>query len=648
VSNSDYKIKYVAPSKRHALALNSQTFIPIELNSKKGLTEPDDYLYVVNSIQQTDIERNEILKYRINGKIEIVTDNTIIDTWSSVPLGNDVWSPEELDQSFLPRTWLLQITYPFSSNDTKKIITLGREEPQNTTEANRGFQIKELLPYNYTTGTVNILVRTSQKHGIKNTDEFLYMSPTSNFISDGVNTVNYLGFHRILDFEAGNEDYGLILETEYITPTTTVSGPPGAPQNVPIQIPFFATGKRVFEPSLNDFSFSNSIATSQIQRCDANGQQTGTTLEYIKIFSQGHTLRVNDFVEVRVGTTTSNVVIDKLNNLYKVVSTPTLDTFVIKYDFTPQGNTLNLINYSLLYKYLDGVPSEYYFRQFKIITEPKDYEVYRASFSTNIFNDNALNKVFLFHFNKDIDVSGLRDNLGRPISDLFLTVVKRSSSVANGYDGYFNWSETLQIMDHNRLTTNLTTTSGFNLETYSDLEFNFSGTSGTYKTINDVYNYCDFVEYNRAFLDETVLSETLGRFAPKQVYFNDTTNPDPNNVTYNFYDGYTYKIHHKIKIREFSDVIETVDNKDDEIFPDYVQINNDGTVSWRDLLDIGVFEGSNDKIGVDYPFVNSAHYLFGNYPIYIRKQLATNIIQDRINLTSFVKFDTNRTPNDEC
>lgn len=647
MSNSDYKIKYVAPSKRHALALNSQTFIPIELNSKKGLTEPDDYVYLVNSIEQTNIERNEVSKYRINGKLEIITDNTIIDTWSTEGLSDSIWSPEELDQSFLPRTWLLQITYPFSSNDTKKIVTLDKDSPQNITEANRGFQVKELLPYDYRPGTTNILVRTSQKHGIKNTDEFLYMSPTSNFISDGVNTVNYLGFHRVLEFEAGNEEYGLILETEYITPTTT-SFNQNTSQNEPIKIPFFATGKRVFEPSLNDTVFSNSVSVSQIQRCDADGQQTGTTLEYIKIYSQGHTLRVNDFVEVRVGTNTTNVVIDKLNNLYKVVATPTLDTFVIKYDFTPQGNTLNTINYSLLYKYLDGVPSEYYFRQFKILTEPKDYEIYRASFSTNIFNDNALNNVFLFHFNKDIDVSDLRDNLGRPISDLFLSVIKRSSSVANGYDGYFNWSETLQIMDHNRLATPVPTSSELNLEIYSDLEFNLSGTSGTYKTIDEVYNYCDFVEYNRAFLDETILSDTLGRFAPKQIYYNNITNPNPNDVTYNFYDGYTYKIHHKIKVRDFSDVIETTENKDDEIFPDYVQINNDGTVSWRDLLDIGILEGSNDKIGVDYPFVNSTHYLFERYPIYIRKQLGTSLLQEKINQSIFVKFDTNRTPNDEC
>ena len=96
-------------------------------------------------------------------------------------------------------------------------------------------------------------------------------------------------------------------------------------------------------------------------------------------------------------------------------------------------------------------------------------------------------------------------------------------------------------------------------------------------------------------------------------------------------------------------VIETVKNKTNEIFPDYVQINNDATVSWRDLLSIGFFENNGTKtLGVDYPFVNGKHYLFGEYPIYIRKQLSTELIQTELNLNKFIGYNTNSTPNDEC
>ena len=71
-------------------------------------------------------------------------------------------------------------------------------------------------------------------------------------------------------------------------------------------------------------------------------------------------------------------------------------------------------------------------------------------------------------------------------------------------------------------------------------------------------------------------------------------------------------------------------------------------MSWRDLLDIGFLEGSNEKIGVDYPFVNSKHYLFDNYSIYIRKQLPVSVTQVDVEKDKFVKFNTDNTPNDEC
>ena len=179
------------------------------------------------------------------------------------------------------------------------------------------------------------------------------------------------------------------------------------------------------------------------------------------------------------------------------------------------------------------------------------------------------------------------------------------------------------------------------LSTLSFYENNDATKPGSFRNTNGVY-INDFVEYNRAFLTERVLSETLGKFGPVQA-ISVPTNLDPNAVIYNSADAYTNKIHYEIPIRKFSETIETVNNLDNEIYPDYSQINNDGTVSWRDLLDIGFFEPTeNGRNGVDYPFVNAKHYLFGDYPIYIRRTLEVDTIQ------TVVKFNTNNTPNDEC
>ena len=52
--------------------------------------------------------------------------------------------------------------------------------------------------------------------------------------------------------------------------------------------------------------------------------------------------------------------------------------------------------------------------------------------------------------------------------------------------------------------------------------------------------------------------------------------------------------------------------------PDNYETYPDGSIAWRDLLTIGYFEeGVN---GVDYPFVNGAHYFYFNHNLYIRRQ----------------------------
>lgn len=646
MGNSDYKIKYVAPTKKFALALESQTFIPLTLSGTRALTESDNNIFIINAAEETNVEKNETTKYRIQGRLQIVTDNTIVPAWDTEPIPDSAWTPETegvgLDKSFIPRNWVLSISYPYKNVDEANVVAADKNKTvvgtntNFTTIAYEGFQIVELLPFNYKSGITNILIRTQQKHGFIDLDDYIYIAPKANFINDGVDTFRYLGFHQILDFEPGNEEFGLILNTEYI-PSTNFDF-----LGNQIPVPFLGVGKRVFEPSSNDITFSNPINVTQIQASNVSGTTSGTTI-YTKIFSQQHDLKVNDFIEVRVYNNLT------LPNLYKVVATPTPDTFVIKYNILSQNAfAVQPINYNLTYKFLDGVPSEYYYRQNKLLTGPKDYQVYKAGFSKNIFNDGYINDVFLFHFDKDIDVGNLKDNLGRPLTNLYLTIIKRASSGNNNYDGFKKWAENYQILEGNRTYTPIFDQN--NPVVTSVLSYwqnNNPLTAGSYLSEGALI-YNDFVEYNRAFLTERVLSNTLGKFAPSQVY--PVPNTTPPTYEYDTREGYTYKIHQEINIRKFSNRIETTANRSNEIYPDYVQVNNDGTVSWRDLLPIGFFEPSenNTSNGIDYPFVNAKHYLFGEYPIYIRRQTATTTKEDIFVLNKFVKFNTDSTPNDEC
>ena len=321
MSNVDYNIKILEPSKKFALALKSQNFIPLKMEGKRSLVEPDKNIFVINAAEQTNVERNQSTKYRINGKLEIITDNTIIQGFGSI-VPNSAWSPESVDNEQDPSNWVLQISYPNEKDEDEVIF-----EDGVGTKAIEGFRIKEILPYNFRSGTTQILIRTSQKHGIDSLDDFLYLRPLNNFINDGVDTYNYLGYHKVVDFEPGNEEYGLILDTEYIVPTTTQFNVDTQQNEVITLDDFIGTGKRIFDSSSDDFVFSNNVSINSIQRCDINGEQVGT-LDHLKIFSPSHDLRVNNFIDLR------DTQIDSINNIYKIIATPNPDIFVIKVEIT--------------------------------------------------------------------------------------------------------------------------------------------------------------------------------------------------------------------------------------------------------------------------------------------------------------------------
>ncbi len=661
MSNVDYNIKILTPSLKNALALPEQNFIPLEIKSKRALLEPDKIIKVIDAFEQTNIERNEVKKYRINGKLNILTDNNIIPGNSlSGILPQEAWDPTKLDNTFLYSNWAFQITYPRSKDNTRLLNTAGYpqvyfQNPVASSKAYQGFHITQLIPYSTTLGPIEglpqvgvkykVLVRTSQKHGVENIGDFIYLSPQVGLTA--INSYQYLGYHRVLDFEVGNEDYGLVLDLEYI-----IEGFGGIPTQ---PSPFFALGKTVFQPSADDIVFLGSKNITTIRRSNRVGDNTTTPLEYIKIYSEKHGLKVNDFIELR------NSENDPINNLYKIVSTPNINEFVIQYEY--DDTTLDFIDVDLNYRFCDGTPSEYYYLDLEVITELTDFEIYNAGFSINVFDDPYSEKNYLYHFNGEIDLENLRDNLNRPISELYLTITKRAGVLTGGtFNGTSAWSDVYSILDSNKSIQNNNNPYDINNESPEKLQFlsfwnngnpangNNPNTAGSITKSNVGDRYIgDFVTYNRSTLTEKTLSNVLGRAGIVQaikVYDGSGNQIDED---YKDYDGYTYQLHNKFKIRDFSDAIETVPNKDNEIYPDYAQINNDGTLSWKDLLTVGFLESSNNKtLGVDYPFVNGKHYLYVDTPIYMRRQLPTQIGEESLNRTRYVKFDTDKTPNDEC
>jgi len=265
-----------------------------------------------------------------------------------------------------------------------------------------------------------------------------------------------------------------------------------------------------------------------------------------------------------------------------------------------------------------GQESEYYFRKFRKIKtrnasviESDDYETYKLAFSENIYTDD----ITQFVFNDDIDISNLTDNLGRPLSELYLTIIKTSSSVNSSDLLFGDISSGIETPFISELTNisipainKIHNGNGLPFISHVPLEQKVSIDNNNLIQ-NNIDYYGDLVEYNKIEVKETILAEVSHRFNTFNRETSQTFGPRQ--------EGYFYKAHNLIKIREYSNYVEQGD-KFTEGIPDYAVDLGDGRFLWRDLLDIG-FNETNDK-ALDYPFLNNSHYMYDNYCFYLRRQ----------------------------
>jgi hypothetical protein len=307
-----------------------------------------------------------------------------------------------------------------------------------------------------------------------------------------------------------------------------------------------------------------------------------------------------------------------LKDYYFVIDTPTNGSISVN---------------SRMNKIVDGNRVDYYFRLFsKIktknspIIETDDYETYQAGFSENFYND----PIVQFVFNEEIDVSDLKDNLGRPLSEIYLSVFKTTSnglftSVKSGieapYISNLNNSDSLTYLLDVPVIQKIHNGNNLPFVSHKPLE--------TLNALPNVF-FGDIVEYNKTTLLETVLADIQHRFNtnnreisnPIQEYYSTTTSSTQQAQTRPLdlgprQEGYFYKAHHLIKIRNFSNYIEEADNTVDNI-PSYAKLRDDGKYVWRDLLSIGFNDGEENVL--DYPFLNNSHYRYQNYCFNVKRQ----------------------------
>lgn len=268
--------------------------------------------------------------------------------------------------------------------------------------------------------------------------------------------------------------------------------------------------------------------------------------------------------------------------------------------------TEKIVGFTKLVK--GGFQCEYYFRLFKKIylgdnninlsegtDKPIKSVVNRLAFSNTIYGDEVSQIVFV----DDVDISKYRDNRGRPLTEIYLTIIKANR-------GHDLWYDINNICNDDKVEVSHVfgkVTSGLDLPNYvkdtnyptirrqHNIDINSveddvkipptsASLEGDIKISENDSFYGDLVEFNPITLNETVLENVMHRFNTAQrevtgnplystLYYDeiagdiyDANTPKDSNPQIKVHklnpgyanlapEGYVYKPHHKVKIAQF-------------------------------------------------------------------------------------------------
>jgi len=269
--------------------------------------------------------------------------------------------------------------------------------------------------------------------------------------------------------------------------------------------------------------------------------------------------------------------------------------------------------------------SIYYVRKHRILTKADDAVLVKSGFEQNGFGvknrfqfdkitppgsaritQRHGNQSYNLTFKRDIDIAPLRDNLKRPITEVFVTIINR------GYFGWFNKPIFNNVGLREGYEFNITNTvspywsnanNQVNLTNIQLGNYVSNGRTFYYNRdlgLNDVISG-GFCEFNQLEQNEYLLSDFFHKLYFNNDYFTlnnlNTTNPD----------GYYYKPHNSIPIRVYSDYLEEALIDEVEGAPDYAfYIQSTDRLIWRDIYTYGYVDEKG--LGLNYPFINGTHY----------------------------------------
>ncbi len=550
-------------------SVNTDTYLNISLDGEQRLLPPDEINHVVNAGDRFNYERQRSKYYRILGTINPTISNVLFDLSDGNMADKYTWKGFNYRDSLSNDYRFLDTSYPKDQD------------------------LIDETDITFTTAIKNYLKEKDGWFGYFDPDitkaslcEFFDMEPKRERFSFVIDKNPY----HMTPYQAPVKNWELTITYPYTADTTHV---------------MVNGGLMIAE------AVAVTVATRSMTALGMPCLHNLVTGDSVRI--TGTTGYDGDYVVARVGLDDGD-----LQEYYFVIDKP----------YVPNAISLT----SRMQRLFGGTPSQYYFRKFKKIKtrntpiiETDDYETYPLAFSDNVFTDS----ISQFVFNEDIDVTDLTDNLGRPISELYLTIIKTDSnslfsSVSSGIETPY-----LPILDTSNTNIWLQQIPTINrIHNGAGTPFISSVPLETNLSINstsDIF-YGDLVEYNTSEVKETKLAHvshrfnTLSRETATPINYISGLGGSPTTTLINLgprQEGYFYQAHHLIKIREFSAYVEQGDIFTEGV-PSYAIDLGDGRYLWRDILDIG-FNGLNEEI-LDYPFLNGCHYMYDNYCFHVRRQ----------------------------
>jgi hypothetical protein len=353
-----------------------------------------------------------------------------------------------------------------------------------------------------------------------------------------------------------------------------------------------------------------------------NGVETALFRSPVK-----HNLKIGDSIYLNFGKIENMKLIFKGRVKCTVVSLGYMNKdedrcfSVRKADFEDYINLANIIGFNKVVQ--GGYPCEYYFRLFKKFNKEHDSVINRLAFAGTIYGDDVTQIVFT----DDIDISDYKDNLGRPLTEIYLTIIKTNRGHKTWYEENINNSSDIEYSHvFGKVTSGLDLPDFVLDKTFPTVRFQHnidiswvnkhvssitinkssSFIESNIDNSNDVF-YGDLVEFNPMTLNETILENVYHRFNTAQ---REITNNELYNTLYydeiagDIYDanttastktrirnhcfndgyanlapeGYVYQPHHKIKIGQFE---KTINQGDDSI----ISVLNQHTNTLKDGIE---------------------------------------------------------------